>query len=426
MIQNMLVSDNDFTVTISHPTGNEFCRALLAGLDRAEMLAAFHTTLWRSSRDQGSVLPNGLFGFLLGRRTFDLPSRLIRGSALRESVRLLAARMGLQWLTRHETGRASVDQVYRSLDRKVAASLRKDAPSAVYAYEDAAAATFQAAGELGIPRFYDLPIAHWRAMRRILEEEAERLPGWEPTLVATRDSEEKRARKDEELRLASGIVVPSQFVADTLPDLVRHTPVLVAPFGSPVVPEALRRHGPGGKRIRALFAGSMSQRKGLADVFAAMRLLKREDVELVVMGTPSLPMSFYRSEFAHFTYEPGRSHDRVLALMATCDVLVLPSLVEGRAMVQQEALACGLPIIVTPNAGGADLVDEGRTGFLVPIRSPEIIAEKLAWFADRTQALAEMRPNCVEMAARYSWTEYAGRILEFIMRRTAAGSCSMN
>jgi glycosyltransferase involved in cell wall biosynthesis len=90
-------------------------------------------------------------------------------------------------------------------------------------------------------------------------------------------------------------------------------------------------------------------------------------------------------------------------------------------MVQQEALACGLPIIVTPNAGGAELVVEGRTGFLVPVRSPEMIAEKLAWFADRRRALAEMRPECVEMAARYSWNEYAGRILEFLVRGTETG-----
>ena len=46
-------------------------------------------------------------------------------------------------------------------------------------------------------------------------------------------------------------------------------------------------------------------------------------------------------------------------------------------MVQQEALSCGLPIIVTPNAGGEDLVEDGKTGHLVPIRSPEKIAEAI-------------------------------------------------
>ena len=49
---------------------------------------------------------------------------------------------------------------------------------------------------------------------------------------------------------------------------------------------------------------------------------------------------------------------------------------------QQEAMLCGLPIIVTANAGGEDLIDEGKTGYLVPIDSPEILAEKISWFAD--------------------------------------------
>ena len=59
------------------------------------------------------------------------------------------------------------------------------------------------------------------------------------------------------------------------------------------------------------------------------------------------------------------------------DALVLPSIVEGRALVQQEALSCGLPIIVTPNAGGEDLVEEGKTGHIIPIRSPQSIMRLL-------------------------------------------------
>src|SRR3989442_15995027 len=110
-----------------------------------------------------------------------------------------------------------------------------------------------------------------------------------------------------------------------------------------------------------------------------MKLVKPSDAELVVMGSLILPMQFYRNQCEHFIYEPPRPHPEVLRLMRTCDVLVLPSIVEGRALVQQEAMACGLPVIATKNAGGDDLIEEGRTGFLVPIRSPETIAEKINW-----------------------------------------------
>ena len=70
-------------------------------------------------------------------------------------------------------------------------------------------------------------------------------------------------------------------------------------------------------------------------------------------------MNFYREQCAGFIHEPPRPHAAVMQLMQTCDVLALPSLVEGRALVQQEAMACGLPLIVTANAGAEDLVEEG-------------------------------------------------------------------
>ena len=56
--------------------------------------------------------------------------------------------------------------------------------------------------------------------------------------------------------------------------------------------------------------------------------------------------------------------------MRSCDLLVLPSIVEGRALVLQEAMACGLAMIATPNAGAEDLIVEGETGFLVPVGAP--------------------------------------------------------
>ena len=155
----------------------------------------------------------------------------------------------------------------------------------------------------------------------------------------------------------------------------------------------------------------MTQRKGLADLFAAMKLLKRSDVELVVMGSLLLPLEFYRKHCAHFSYEPTRSHDGVLALMRTCDVLVLPSIVEGRALVQQEAMSCGLPIIATPNAGGEDLIETGKTGFLIPIRAPAEIAAKIAWFADHRSELADMRSYVREKALGLTWQRYADKII---------------
>jgi len=169
-----------------------------------------------------------------------------------------------------------------------------------------------------------------------------------------------------------------------------------------------------------LFAGSMSQRKGLGDLFAAMKLLDRPDVELVVMGSPVAPMAFYRRELPGFIHEPPRPHQAVLQLMRSCDVLVLPSIIEGRALVMQEAMSQGLPVIITPNTGGEDLVEEGRTGFLVPIRSPRAIAERLDWFADSPEETQHMGQLAQRKAEGYRWDNYGALISRSLKEQLAA------
>jgi glycosyltransferase involved in cell wall biosynthesis len=156
----------------------------------------------------------------------------------------------------------------------------------------------------------------------------------------------------------------------------------------------------------------MSQRKGLADLFKAVNLLGRRDVELVVMGSPLAEMSFYRGQCASFRYEPPRPHGAVLNLMKSCDVFCLPSIVEGRALVQQEAMSCGLPLIVTPNAGAEDLIEEGRTGFLVPPGNPEEIGRRIDWFANHTDQLEEMGRAATAKTGELTWAGYARGIIE--------------
>jgi len=291
----------------------------------------------------------------------------------------------------------------------------------LYGYEDGCLETFRAARRRGLKCFYDLPIAYWEVVQRLLAEEAERLPEWEPTLVGTRDSRPKLQRKTEELALADVVICPSQFVLESLPEAIRREKqCVVAEFGSPPAnPEAVRRASDS-EKLRVLFAGSLTQRKGLADVFAAMKLLKRHDVELIVMGSPIAPMEFYRSQYRDFTYMSTRPHDEVLKLMQSCDVLVLPSIAEGRALVQQEAMANGLPLIVTENTGGEDLIVEGETGFLVPIRSPDKIAEKVAWLADHRGNLPGMREASIRKAGQYPWQRYTDTILASITASLAA------
>ncbi len=127
-------------------------------------------------------------------------------------------------------------------------------------------------------------------------------------------------------------------------------------------------------------------------------------------GTCVAPVGFYQQQLPGFTYCPPRPHDQVLALMDACDVLVMPSIVEGRALVMQEGMSRGLPLITTANSGGQDLIDEGETGFLVPIRSPEALASKIAWLVEHRDRVVPMGQAAARKAAAITWEGYADAI----------------
>jgi glycosyltransferase involved in cell wall biosynthesis len=103
-------------------------------------------------------------------------------------------------------------------------------------------------------------------------------------------------------------------------------------------------------------------------------------------------------------------HDAVLDQMRQHDVLVLPSLFEGYALVINESLAQGLPVIATVNSGATESVRDGVEGFIVPIRDSHVIAERLDQLAANPELLTRMRSACLHRAEELTWDNYETRI----------------
>lgn len=403
---------------VSHPTGNTFTRALIDELYLQQKLNSYYTTLnWDSESWINQLLPSQISKDLT-RRSYRVHKNLIRSRPLRELVRLTTGRFNWPWL--HKSGQdwANLDAVYWDLDNYVAGQLHLESPTHLHCYEDGALDTFTVGKGRGIHCSYELPIAHWNTLHQLLSEEAEKRPDWAPTLVFGNDSGKKLERKDRELELADTVVVPSQFVERSLPQSIRSRKhVVVANFGTPSLFSRKEITKPSPNPMRFLFAGSMGQRKGLADLLDAFNRVGRKDVELVVMGSPLMPIEFYRKTYSDFKYEAPRSHVEVLELMRTCHVLALPSIAEGRALVQQEAMSQGMALMVTPNAGGEDLVIEGKTGHIVPPSSPDAIEQAIHKFADYGTQVHDMGLLAQNLAKEYTWEKYSARIIESFTSR---------
>jgi len=392
---------------LAFPSNNQNVRADALALERAGMLSLFCTTIaWRRSRSLFGFLPLGVRREL-ERRVFDAidPARISTFPA-RELVRLIASRLGLASLTRHGVGWASFDGVSRGFDRHVARLIRRGSTnaSAVYAYEYAAKRTFEAAAERGMRRFYELPIGYWRAGLRILTEERERNPEWAGTIEALQDSREKQRCKDDEIATADHIIVPSDFVRMTL----REHPAInatidVIPYGAPPANSAALAGRTRAPKLRLLYVGHLSQRKGVSYLFDAMRRLQGAATLTLIGPKPDVECVALSAALKRHNWLGTMPHGRVLEIMAQHDVFLFPTLFEGLALVVLEAMAHGLPVITTPNSGAEDFIDDGKDGFMVPIRDADAIVARVLELAGDGDRLVSMSAAALKKAEQKSW-----------------------
>jgi glycosyltransferase involved in cell wall biosynthesis len=252
-----------------------------------------------------------------------------------------------------------------------------------------------------------------------MKEEAELQPAWSATNDTLNDGEEKLARKDRELALADHIIVPSEFVRATLMesgDLRASIDVL--PYGGPAPSATPRAASTSNEKLRLLFVGHLRQRKGLSYLFDAMRALDRV-ASLTLIGPKPVDCAVLSEALARHRWLGAVPYERVLEEMRGHDVLVLPSLIEGFALVILEAMAQGLPVITTPNSGASAVIEDGMDGYIVPIRDSEAIVDRATRLADRAE-LSQMSAAALRKAGTMSWSNQERRFIELL--RTKLGS----
>ena len=388
-------------ILLSHPTGNENVRQTALALQEADLLGEFWTCLnWNPDAMINRVLPKSMRKQLARRSVPPGVRRFVRTVPAREVGRLFFRMF-------------AIDTVMQHLDRKVAARLRRAKNlNAIYAYEDGALRSFRAAKARGIRCIYDLPIGYWQAAQQIYREEAEAQPEWKETLTGIRDSDEKLARKEEELKLADRIIVASSFTEQTLKGASFTGAVNVIPYGAPAV--AQNEIGWHIGKLRVLFAGSLGQRKGLSYLLEAVDSIGRSKVELTLLGRKAAPnCAPLNTAVLRHHWIPSLPHPAVLREMQRNDVLVLPSLFEGFGLVILEAMAQGLIVIATPHTAAPDLLEDGVEGFIVPIRSSEAIAEKLELLAAAPpDRIHEMKEAARKKAESQRWEVYRRALAE--------------
>lgn len=305
----------------------------------------------------------------------------------------------------------------KCFDGWVAKRIARERPKAVVCYDSCAQRTFEGAKSLGTLCILDQSIGHISTGLQLLREEAKLHPDFADSLP-TKVPEWLIERCSQEALLADCVLSPSEYVRHSLiANGVEPARIAALPFG--VDPERFR---PGPERtektFRVLFVGQLSQRKGIKYLLEAFRNLRLPSAELVLVGNVAgsgKGLLRYRDIFQHI---PNVPRAEVHHWFERADVFVYPSLHEGSALAIYEALACGLPIITTPNSGS--MVQDGIQGYIVPIRDVERLKEKILLLYENRELRQEMSRRARLRAEEFTWAAYRQRLGSILLNLLAA------
>ena len=368
-------------------------------LDRQGVLATCATSIhlgegtWRS-------LPPSLKRAAANRRCEGLDGKM-RTHAFPEVVHLAAKRVGfaeaplIAWRNRR-FGAWVADRLLDGID-------------VVWGFDTASLEIFEAAKARGIRRVLDVTIPHPVRGNAILAEQASAQPEFgigEGGMVPP----DQIARRVREMDLADRLVVATPFVAETLaaegiaPDRIRMNPYGVELEGFSAPPRS--SSGP----PAFVFVSWFTPRKGIYHLLDAWNSSKlaATGATLKLVGGDRVDLPHAPHQLPTGVVVAGRvPHAELPAVLATSDVFVFPSLLEGFGRVTLEAMASGLPVITTRNAAGA--VVDGENGLVIPAGDVDALAGALRRLASDPALRARMGEASARLARTYTWQAYGER-----------------
>ncbi|QDV33825.1 glycosyltransferase family 4 protein [Tautonia plasticadhaerens] len=350
----------------------------------------------------------------LGRRHHpDLPGDRVRSTLAFDLA--LAAEKRLSGKSRRSVSRWRTEH----FDRTLEARIRREPPGVAFVFSDVGSGhALPLCRSWGIPTVLSMVHGDVREERRILDEEAERCPEAFGLYLgdATLDRAELdylHGRRLRDLEYADLVLVPSGHIAGELRkngfpgDRIR-----VVPYASDVRrfrPDPAKVHGSG---CTFLFAGGISQRKGIAYLLRAWQSVRRPGWRLQLLGEPPRAFGPLAPLLVGVEVLGRVPHGEVPAAMARADVFVFPSLFEGSAVVTYEALSCGLPGVVTPSSGS--VARDGLDGIVVPPADVAALAGAMERLGSDPELRAFCSRNARSQAERFDWPRYHRAVVEAV------------
>jgi glycosyltransferase involved in cell wall biosynthesis len=259
---------------------------------------------------------------------------------------------------------------------------------------------------------------HSRFQERIVSEEQRRW-GVETPVTDIRST----LREEKIYEMCDAITVPASFARQSYIDLgLPAEKVHVIPYG--VRLESFSpTHTPPDDRFEVLFVGGVTTRKGLPYLLQAFSRLRHPAKRLrIVGGMPNwMKPVLDRLPMENVELLGIVPQAELPAIMSGSHAMVLPSIEEGLALVQGQALACGCPVIATPNTGSEDLFSNDVEGFIVPMRDVDALLDRLQRLVDDPALQSRMRQAALDRVKHLGgWKTYGDKWEKLLKELTGA------
>jgi len=253
---------------------------------------------------------------------------------------------------------------------------------------------------------------HPLVQKQLLEEESRRWGGDYHYLMSRHGLDE--------IVEADYVIIPSEFARDTFVEHGKPSDrVICLPFGVNIDQFQVRPAEYVSDVFRVIFVGQVSVRKGIPYLLEAWRKLGWSGAELLVIGradpmTQNLLRTYSMPENVRWL-----THSTELwKWYHASDVFVFPSIEEGSALVTYEAMACGLPILTTYNAGS--VARDGQEGFIVPIRDVDALSARLQQLRDDHALRGQLGRSARARIEEFTWQRRQRQLIDIYHQIGAA------
>jgi len=289
-----------------------------------------------------------------------------------------------------------------------------DGGDAFYVFNTAGLEIIKYAQRKGKKSVLEQTIAPLEFEKKILKEESESKSEWCKEKDKYRYNQKMLERENKEWKHADVILCGSRFVKETIKKCGGpYNKCKVVPYGIDLqnVNEKVSIGKNKSKKIRVVTVGTINIRKGIQYTYEAASKL-RHCADFRVVGPIGIPENALEKLRRRVEVTGPVPRSQVESHYQWADVFLLPSLCEGSATVCYEALAHGLPVITTPNAGS--IVRDGREGFTIPIKSTEAIVDKIKRLSNDRRLLEQMSERAYERSKKGSIKSYESRLIKLL------------